>query len=101
MAILEGRNLRERKKKNYVVYADEGLEEEILVDGDDVKETTAKSRKRTLEKKKKCVTTDVQNKRVKVLKFYATTAINVREMIEGMLFDVLSVMTENDSAHPA
>ncbi|XP_026389589.1 lysine-specific demethylase JMJ25-like isoform X2 [Papaver somniferum] len=65
MAILEGRNLRERKKKNYVVYADEGLEEEILVDGDDVKETTAKSRKRTLEKKKKCVTTDVQNKRVK------------------------------------
>ncbi|KAI3874892.1 hypothetical protein MKW98_019465 [Papaver atlanticum] len=68
MAILEGINLRERKKKNYVVDADEGLEDEILVDDgdDDVKKTTAKSsRKRTLEKKKKCVTTDVQNKRVK------------------------------------
>ncbi|KAI3937740.1 hypothetical protein MKW92_017930 [Papaver armeniacum] len=66
MAILEGRNLRERKKKNYVVDADEGLEEEILVDDDDVKKTTEKSRKRTLEKKKKCVTsTGVQNKRVK------------------------------------
>ncbi|XP_026454178.1 lysine-specific demethylase JMJ25-like isoform X2 [Papaver somniferum] len=67
MAILEGRNLRERKKKNYVVAADEGLEDEILVDDDDdVKKTTAKSsRKRTLEKKKKCVATEVQNKRVK------------------------------------
>ncbi|KAI3836556.1 hypothetical protein MKX03_033044 [Papaver bracteatum] len=72
MAILEGRNLRERKKKNYVVDGDEGLEDELVVDddGDDVKKTTVKSsRKRTLEKEKekekKCVSTDVQKKRIK------------------------------------
>ncbi|KAI3984574.1 hypothetical protein MKX01_040451 [Papaver californicum] len=62
MVIPEGRNLRERTKKNYAVDEEEGLDEILDYDADDDVKKTSKSRKRrTQQEKRKCVTTYNQN----------------------------------------